>query len=273
MSNRFVCILAAGLVVTGCSTPTSSRYESAEVGRQIETSKGTIVSGRVVDVAGETTAAGPIAGGVIGGAGTGLATHNAWAAILGAVFGAGLGYATQQLANDREGIEYVVEMEDGRTVTLVQNRGDNEVPLLAGTAVLVQVSGTYSRVIPRPMPLDRPDAGAAGASVPAGSPAGSASAPAPTGKSAAAAGGWVDPDKSGTTTTTTPAAVPPPPPGGLGTAGPPPSQLPTTNQLAPSHQTAPTQATSATSATATTTQSPPASSTASSWAVPPTATQ
>lgn len=268
MSNRFVCVLAAGLLVAGCSTPTSSRYEGAEVGRPIETSRGTIVSGRVVDVIGETNPAGPVAGGVIGGAGVGLATHNAWAAILGAVFGAGLGYATQQLANDREGIEYVVEMEDGRTVTLVQNRGDDEVPLRAGTAVLVQVSGTYSRVIPRTAPIDRPDAGAPVVPSPAGAAAaGAASAPSSSGTAPAAGGSWVDPDKTGTTTTTAiPPAVPAPLPGQQGTTGVPTPQSTTVNQLTPTNQ-----ATSGT--TITRTPGPLASSSSSSWAVPPAAVQ
>lgn len=268
MSNRFVYILAAGLVVAGCSTPTSSRYEGAEVGRPIETSRGTIVSGRVVDVIGETNPAGPVAGGVIGGAGVGLATHNAWAAILGAVFGAGLGYATQQLANDREGIEYVVEMEDGRTVTLVQNRGDEEVPLRAGTAVLVQVSGTYSRVIPRTAPtIDRPDAGAPGVPSPAGAPAGAASLPPASSTAPATGGGWVDPDKAGTTTTTAvPPAIPAPPPGQQGTTGVPTPQSTTVNQLAPTSQ-------AMSGSTITTTPGPLASSSSSSWAVPPAAVQ
>ena len=52
--------------------------------------------------------------------------------------------------NNREGIEYVLQMEDGRTVTLVQNRESEEQPLPDGTPVLVQVSGQYTRVIADP---------------------------------------------------------------------------------------------------------------------------
>jgi hypothetical protein len=41
-------------------------------------------------------------------------------------------------------------MDDGRTVTLVQNRSTDEAPLPDGTPVLVQVSGQYTRVIADP---------------------------------------------------------------------------------------------------------------------------
>ena len=70
--------------------------------------------------------------------------------MLGGLIGAGIGYLSQQQLNNREGIEYVLEMDDGRTVTLVQNRADDEVPLADGTPVLVQVSGQYTRVIADP---------------------------------------------------------------------------------------------------------------------------
>jgi hypothetical protein len=70
--------------------------------------------------------------------------------VLGGLVGAGIGYLSQQQLNNREGIEYVLEMDDGRTVTLVQNRADDEVPLADGTPVLVQVSGQYTRVIADP---------------------------------------------------------------------------------------------------------------------------
>lgn len=261
MTDRFVCLVAAGLLIAGCSTPTSSRYEGAEVGRPIETSRGTIVSGRVVNVIGETNVIGPAAGAAIGGASVGLGTHSGWAAILGAVFGAGIGYATQQLVNDRDGIEYIVEMEDGRTVTLVQNRDDDEVPLRSGTTVLVQVSGAYSRVIPRTPPIDRPEGGAGGTSAASGSSPAAAGAP-PGG------GGWIDPDKpatAGPASTSAPSAVAAPHLGGTGNGGvAAPAGQPPASQLMPSAQSAPSARTS---------PGPLASNSISSWAVPPPAEQ
>lgn len=293
--NRYVCTLVAGLIVAGCANPTSSRYEGAEVGRTIETSRGTIVAGRVVDINGESNAAGPLAGAAIGGASVGLGTHSGWAAILGAVVGAGIGYATQQVANDREGIEYIVDMEDGRTVTLVQNREKSEAPLQPGTVVLVQVSGTYSRVIPRTPPLDRPGSepsvGAAPATVPEAEAAGA-------GGSGGSGGGWSDPDKPATVPTPLPAPAPTSPAANpqaspsAQTQRQPSTQTQTMGEATPlvatgqstSSPMTPTPATEATRFTASgtaasqaTTSHPSAASlrsgTTTSWAVPPPAQQ
>jgi outer membrane lipoprotein SlyB len=164
--------LAASLLVAGCSHSSTSTYEAVDVGRTIETSQGSIVSSRPVQIKGETSNVGPLAGAAVGGAGTGLAmggrSGTGWAAILGAVVGAGVGYVAQQQMNNREGIEYIVQMDDGRTVTIVQNREDTEKPLANGTPVLVQYSGKYTRILPAP-PRTTPKGG----------------------------GGWVDPDTIG----------------------------------------------------------------------------
>lgn len=98
-----------------------------------------------------------------------------WAALLGGVIGAGAGYLVEQQFGNREGIEYVVHMDDGRTVTLVQNRRDGEQPLDNGTPVLVQVGSKYSRVIQAPAGTPRRDGS-----------------------------GWVDPDSIGQVAPTSP---------------------------------------------------------------------
>jgi hypothetical protein len=103
-----------------------------------------------VQISGQTDVVGPAAGGILGAAGSGLIFDKGWAAVIGGVLGAGVGYLTQQQLNEREGIEYVLRMNDGRTVTLVQNREGEEQPLADGTPVLVQISGQYTRVIEDP---------------------------------------------------------------------------------------------------------------------------
>ena len=165
-------LLAATLLVAGCARSSTSTYESVDVGRTIETAQGSVVSSRVVQIKGETSAAGPIAGGALGAAGTGIAmggsSSSGWAAIIGAVVGAGIGYVAEQQLNNRDGIEYIVQMDDGRTVTIVQNRESTEPALANGTPVLVQYSGKYTRILPVP-PRVAPKSG----------------------------GGWVDPDTIG----------------------------------------------------------------------------
>jgi outer membrane lipoprotein SlyB len=165
-------LLVASLLVAGCARSSSSTYEAVDVGRTIETAQGAIVASRPVQIKGEPGKAGPVAGAAIGGAGTGLAMGGAsgsgWAAILGAVIGAGIGYVAEQQMSNREGIEYIVQMDDGRTVTIVQNREEEEQPLADGTPVLVQYSGKYTRVLA-----------------------------APPGTKRRGGGGWVDPDSMG----------------------------------------------------------------------------
>jgi hypothetical protein len=68
---------------------------------------------------------------------------------VGAV-GAAIGHMAETQAKDRDGIEYVLEMDDGRLVTLVQNRESDEQPLPDGARVLVQLNGQYTRVMVHP---------------------------------------------------------------------------------------------------------------------------
>ena len=144
-------LLIAALVLAGCAHPSDTTYETGDVGRTIETAQGSVISSRPVKIAGESNAVGPVAGGALGAAGSALAFQGSGlVAVIGGVLGAGIGYLAQKQLNNRDGIEYVLQMDDGRTVTLVQNREDGEVPLPDGTPVLVQVSGQYTRVIEDP---------------------------------------------------------------------------------------------------------------------------
>jgi outer membrane lipoprotein SlyB len=144
-------LLAVALALAGCAHPSGSTYESGDVGRTIETAQGSVVSSRPVEISGDANAAGPLAGGALGAAGSALAFQGSGlVAVIGGVLGAGVGYLAQKQHNNREGVEYVLQMDDGRTVTLVQNRTSDEPPLPDGTPVLVQVSGQYTRVIADP---------------------------------------------------------------------------------------------------------------------------
>lgn len=201
--KRLLAAVAVVTVVAGCSNPSSSRYDSGDVGRTIETTPGAVISSRVVEISGDSKSVGPLAGGAAGAAATGLAyggRGSGFAAILGGLVGAGAGYLIESSARNREGIEYIVRMNDGRTVTLVQNRQTDEVPIADGTPVLVQVSGRYTRVIPDPT-ADRSTAAGGGPS--AGGTGGT---------SAGASGGWIDPD----TVRTAPGSPAPPAAGAPG---------------------------------------------------------
>jgi outer membrane lipoprotein SlyB len=71
------------------------------------------------------------AGAAIGAAGGNLAVAGPVGlivAIVAGLVGAAIGYMTEKQMKDRDGIEYVLEMDDGRLVTLVQNRESDEQP-------------------------------------------------------------------------------------------------------------------------------------------------
>jgi outer membrane lipoprotein SlyB len=185
---------ALALLAAGCANPTSSRYNSGDVGQIIETSEGTVLSSRIVEVkGGDNSGYGAVAGGAAGATTSHVAIGNSSASglvtILGAVIGAGIGYLAEDSARSGEGIEYMIRLDDGRVVTLVQNREGEEAPIQGGTPVLVQYGNEYTRVVQKPAVLD-------------GSPPGGA---APAGK-------WQNPDE--------PPAQPPAAPGQGGPAAP-----------------------------------------------------
>jgi outer membrane lipoprotein SlyB len=181
-------VLVGAVLLAGCGHPSGSTYQAGDVGRTIETAQASVVSSRLVRVAGETNMVGPVAGAALGASGSSLAFQGSGlVAVIGGVLGAGMGYLAQQQVNKRDGIEYVLQMDDGRTVTLVQNREDEEEPLPDGTPVLVQVSGQYTRVIADPRAERMGGAGwvdpdtlpGAGSPPVGGSPVGEAGDPAP----------------------------------------------------------------------------------------------
>jgi outer membrane lipoprotein SlyB len=158
MTRSAIIIAAAvlALAVAGCSRQTSSTYNATEVGRVLDTSRATVLSSRVVEISGEgeQSGYGPLVGGAAGAsAGYLVGGEDAGQVIgtvLGGLVGAGLGWAAEQRADSRQGIEYVLRLESGKDITLVQNREGEETPLAAGTPVLIQRGGSYARVIADP---------------------------------------------------------------------------------------------------------------------------
>jgi outer membrane lipoprotein SlyB len=154
MRKRQIGVPLALVLLASCAHPASETYLASEVGQTVEIGTGTVLSSRPVRVQGESNLVGPASGAVLGAATTSLGSGNDALAVIGGVIGAGLGYLGQLSIGNREGIEYLVELEDGRTVTLVQNRAAEEEPLPSGTPVLVQAGSSYTRVIRDPRPVD-----------------------------------------------------------------------------------------------------------------------
>jgi outer membrane lipoprotein SlyB len=169
--HRVACCVVLMLAVAACSHPSSTTYRETEVGQTIEMAPGSVVSSRIVQVSGEPGYVGAGAGAAVGAVGGATAADGPISLLVGVVgglVGAGAGYMAEKGLKDRDGIEYVLEMDDGRLVTLVQNREAEEQPLPNGSRVLVQLNGQYTRVIANPA-VDY----------------------------SAGGGGWVDPDRAG----------------------------------------------------------------------------
>jgi outer membrane lipoprotein SlyB len=202
---RTACCVALMVSVAACSHPSGSTYGDSEVGATIETAQGSVVSSRVVDVAGEPGFIGAGAGAAVGAAGGGLAVNgpaSLLVAIVGGLVGAGIGYMAEKQIGDRDGIEYILQMDDGRLVTLVQNREDDEQPLPDGTPVLVQLNGQYTRVMAHPSAVDH-NAGSGWVDPDAASPPAASSGAAPGAKDLLLRGSGAvarpgDPDPSAT---------------------------------------------------------------------------
>jgi outer membrane lipoprotein SlyB len=154
--NRMTVVFGAGLValsaaLSGCATSTAGdTYSRGEVGQVNQVQMGTVVGVRQVKIEGTKsgvgTTAGVIAGGAAGSQIGGGTTENIIGGVAGAVVGGLIGAAAEEGLTRDTGYEYVVRLDDGRTVTIVQ-AGD--VAIAPGTRVQV-IFGERARVVPAP---------------------------------------------------------------------------------------------------------------------------
>ncbi|HWA08900.1 MAG TPA: hypothetical protein VG838_05470 [Opitutaceae bacterium] len=140
---------AAGLVflVAGCSSPASSStpvYSQSEIGQAISQQSAEIINVRDVIITpnSRTSTGAPGAGSRVGAAAVLGAVTGSPMAIAGAM-GSVMGEAGGGRLDNKMGEEITVQTKDGRTMTIVQERG--EVPLSPGErVVLITTSGGYS---------------------------------------------------------------------------------------------------------------------------------
>lgn len=203
--RRTAALLLPLWLLAGCATSDRDTYSAQDVGRVMETTRGTVVASREVRIRSENSGVGAAIGGASGGivAGTtiGAGDGSVIAGVLGGLLGMAVGYMAEEAFRGGDGVEYTIETDDGRTVTVVQNNEDQ--PIAAGTPVMVQWGGEYSRVVPlrqagvaaggpapEPYPSSsRPVSSPMGAP-PRGAPTSTTSGP----SSAPASDEWVNPD-------------------------------------------------------------------------------
>jgi outer membrane lipoprotein SlyB len=150
------------VLLAGCATKGQNRYAANEVGRASIVEFGTIINTRPVDIRGQNTGAGAAVGGAAGGlamSNVGRGSGNAAAILGGVVAGAIAGAVVEQSMQDRVGLEYVITLQNGKTITIVQDQAPGDQVFAPGDRVMVQANGTYQRVLPAnmlPTEIDRP---------------------------------------------------------------------------------------------------------------------
>lgn len=128
MKKTFALFFA--LVLTACGANLNiDRYETSGAGHVNTVSEGVIINVRPVTIATEDGEVGQLAGGIVGGVAGSMVSDNALAQTIGtvggAVLGGYLGGKAQEGLSMQRGMEYIVKLDSGKSVTLTQ--GDDVV--------------------------------------------------------------------------------------------------------------------------------------------------
>ena len=146
--------VASSLTMAGCARQISPGvYQGSNIGTASETYTGTVQSARYVVVQEDEMLQDNWLGGAIGGAAGGLAGSELGGGkgkvattAGGALAGAALGALAQRGLQRQNAIEYIVRMDDGRLMTIVQG---TEPAIPTGRRVYVQTgSNGQARVLP-----------------------------------------------------------------------------------------------------------------------------
>lgn len=137
MKKIFALFMVVALTACGANLDLD-RYETSGAGNVNTVSEGVIISARPVTIATENGDVGQLAGGIIGGVAGGQIGDSALTqtigAVGGAVLGGYLGGKAQEGLSRQAGLEYIVKLDSGKTITLTQ--GD-DVKFSVGQSVYV----------------------------------------------------------------------------------------------------------------------------------------
>lgn len=156
-----VAVTVATLALGACQTAGQNVYDESEVGQATLVKFGTVVAERPVNVNGQG-GAGMLAGGAAGGiAGSafGEGTGNIAATAAGVLIGGLVGALTEHAITDHSATEYTITLENGKTITIVQDPNPGDAVIRPGDRVMVQMQGDTERVLPAanlPTQIQRP---------------------------------------------------------------------------------------------------------------------
>lgn len=140
-------IILIGLFLTGCAQNLSpNSYETQQVNSVSKVEKGSIVSKRIVAID-NNSGVGGAAGVGVGASGGSLIGNNVATNIIGGIGGAlvgGLiGNAIDKSIHHQEGYEYIVKLDDGKTISVVQTKEND---FAVNQKVLV-IMGKNARIV------------------------------------------------------------------------------------------------------------------------------
>lgn len=147
---KYLTLIATSFLLTACATPSQNVYDFKEAGQATIVQFGTVLKVRNIEIKGENTGVGALAGGVAGaGAGSAIGSGDgqAFAMIGGALVGAVAGGLAEQAIQDQRGIEYTIVTENKKIITIPQYIKKDEPVYKKGSTVMVQTSGSYQRVL------------------------------------------------------------------------------------------------------------------------------
>lgn len=139
------------LILSACGANLNvDRYETSGAGTVNTVSEGVIINVRPVTIATENGEVGQLAGGIVGGVAGSMISDNTLMQTIGAVGGAVLGgYAggkAQESLSSQRGMEYIVKLDSGKSITLTQ--GDDVVFSVGQSVYVLDAdSGERARII------------------------------------------------------------------------------------------------------------------------------
>lgn len=133
-----ILLVAMGLAACGANL-NNDRYETSGTGTVNTVSEGVIINVRRVTIADQDGEVGQLAGGLVGAVAGGMLGDDnkitqTISAVGGAVLGGYVGGKMEEGLSSQGGIEYIVKLDSGRTITLTQ--GD-DVEFTVGQSVYV----------------------------------------------------------------------------------------------------------------------------------------
>ncbi len=155
--KKIVSLLFIALFLAGCASQSGlsgNRYDEKDARRVQQIRTGTIEEVRNVTITSNSKAAGQV-GGVVGGVTgavlgntMGKGRGNTWTTVLGGLLGAAAGSAVGNEigTSNKEGLEIIIQLQNGDTIGIVQEADEDGKMLKAGDKVRV-MDGTSSRVV------------------------------------------------------------------------------------------------------------------------------